>query len=38
MPGETEEEFSIRLVKDLEDFILKKGPETVKSWIGCVYL
>ncbi|TYK16479.1 gamma aminobutyrate transaminase 3 [Cucumis melo var. makuwa] len=27
MRGETEEEFSTRLVTNLEDFILKKGPE-----------
>lgn len=29
--GETEEEFSTRLAKNLEDLILKEGPETVTS-------
>ena len=29
MSGETEEEFSTRLAKRLEDLILKEGPETV---------
>ena len=28
--GETEEEFATRLAKNLEDLILKEGPETVK--------
>ena len=28
-PGETEEEFSTRLAKNLEDLIIKEGPETV---------
>lgn len=27
--GETEEEFSTRLAKNLEDLILKEGPQTV---------
>jgi 4-aminobutyrate--pyruvate transaminase len=27
--GETEEEFSTRLAKNLEELILKEGPETV---------
>ncbi|KAH0903967.1 hypothetical protein HID58_043470 [Brassica napus] len=29
LPGETEEEFSTRLAKNLEDLIIKEGPETV---------
>jgi hypothetical protein len=29
MPGETEEEFSTRLANNLENLILKEGPETV---------
>lgn len=28
-PGETEEEFSTRLANNLENLILKEGPETV---------
>lgn len=28
--GETEEEFATRLAKNLEDLILKEGPETVQ--------
>jgi 4-aminobutyrate---pyruvate transaminase len=28
--GETEEEFATRLAKNLEDLILKEGPETVR--------
>ena len=31
MPGETEEEFSTRLANNLENLILKEGPETVMS-------
>uniref|UniRef100_A0A453CQV3 Uncharacterized protein n=1 Tax=Aegilops tauschii subsp. strangulata TaxID=200361 RepID=A0A453CQV3_AEGTS len=30
LPGETEEEFATRLAKNLEDLILKEGPETVR--------
>ena len=30
MAGETEEEFSMRLANNLEDLILKEGPDTVK--------
>lgn len=29
MPGETEEEFSTRLANNLENLILKEGPDTV---------
>jgi 4-aminobutyrate--pyruvate transaminase len=29
VPGETEEEFSTRLAINLENLILKEGPETV---------
>ena len=29
MPGETEEEFSTRLANNLEELILKEGPDTV---------
>jgi 4-aminobutyrate--pyruvate transaminase len=29
--GETEEEFATRLANNLENLILKEGPETVKS-------
>ncbi|KAH0828849.1 hypothetical protein HID58_092512 [Brassica napus] len=31
LPGETEEEFSTRLAKNLEDLIIKEGPETVSN-------
>lgn len=31
MLGETEEEFSTRLANNLENLILKEGPETVTS-------
>ncbi|CAK9324419.1 unnamed protein product [Citrullus colocynthis] len=34
LPGETEEEFSTRLVKNLEDLILKEGPETIAAFIA----
>lgn len=33
-PGESEEEFSTRLAKELEDRILAEGPETVAAFIG----
>ncbi|XP_022985320.1 gamma aminobutyrate transaminase 2-like isoform X2 [Cucurbita maxima] len=33
-PGETEEEFSTRLAKNLEDLILKEGPETIAAFIA----
>lgn len=33
-PGESEEEFSTRLAKELEDRILSEGPETVAAFIG----
>ena len=29
--GETEEDFATRLANNLENLILKEGPETVKS-------
>ncbi len=32
--GETEQEFVARCAKDLEDLILKEGPETVAAFIG----
>ena len=32
--GESEEEFSTRLAKELEDRILSEGPETVAAFIG----
>jgi 4-aminobutyrate--pyruvate transaminase len=32
LPGETEEEFSTRLAKNLEDLIIKEGPETVNFY------
>jgi 4-aminobutyrate--pyruvate transaminase len=31
LPGETEEEFATRLANNLEELILKEGPETVQS-------
>lgn len=34
LPGETEEEFSTRLAKNLEDLILKEGPETIAAFIA----
>ncbi|WCJ28440.1 Gamma aminobutyrate transaminase 1 mitochondrial [Euphorbia peplus] len=34
LPGETEEEFSTRLAKSLEDLILKEGPETIAAFIA----
>ncbi len=33
-PGETEEEFAIRLADELEQLILDEGPETVAAFIG----
>ncbi|XP_057465667.1 gamma aminobutyrate transaminase 1, mitochondrial-like [Actinidia eriantha] len=34
LPGETEEEFSTRLANNLEDLILKEGPETIAAFIA----
>ncbi|KAL2474353.1 Gamma-aminobutyrate transaminase POP2 [Abeliophyllum distichum] len=34
LPGETEEEFSSRMAKNLEDLILKEGPETIAAFIA----
>lgn len=34
LPGETEEDFSTRLAKNLEELILKEGPETVAAFIA----
>ncbi|XP_020100682.1 probable gamma-aminobutyrate transaminase 3, mitochondrial [Ananas comosus] len=34
LPGETEEEFSTRLVNNLENLILKEGPETIAAFIA----
>lgn len=34
LPGETEEEFSTRLAAELEELILKEGPDTVAAFIG----
>ncbi|KAL0718990.1 hypothetical protein Bca4012_068313 [Brassica carinata] len=34
LPGETEEEFSTRLAKNLEDLIIKEGPETIGAFIA----
>ncbi|KAH0736663.1 gamma aminobutyrate transaminase 3, chloroplastic [Solanum tuberosum] len=33
-PGETEEEFSTRLANNLENLILKEGPETIAAFIA----
>jgi 4-aminobutyrate--pyruvate transaminase len=33
-PGETEEEFSARMAADLEELILREGPETVAAFIA----
>jgi 4-aminobutyrate--pyruvate transaminase len=33
-PGETEEQFATRMAADLEDLILREGPETVAAFIG----
>ncbi|XP_020214352.1 gamma aminobutyrate transaminase 3, chloroplastic [Cajanus cajan] len=34
LPGETEEEFSTRLANNLEQLILKEGPETIAAFIA----
>ncbi|ESQ47651.1 hypothetical protein EUTSA_v10020531mg [Eutrema salsugineum] len=34
LPGESEEEFSTRLAKNLEDLIIKEGPETIGAFIA----
>ncbi|KAK1362710.1 gamma aminobutyrate transaminase 3, chloroplastic-like [Heracleum sosnowskyi] len=34
LPGETEEDFSTRLANNLEELILKEGPETVAAFIA----
>ncbi|KAL6570518.1 Gamma aminobutyrate transaminase 1, mitochondrial [Orobanche gracilis] len=34
LPGETEEEFSTRLADNLENLILKEGPETIAAFIA----
>jgi 4-aminobutyrate--pyruvate transaminase len=34
MEGESEDEFSSRMAKDLEDMILREGPETVAAFIA----
>ncbi|XP_055802278.1 gamma aminobutyrate transaminase 2 [Solanum dulcamara] len=34
LPGETEEEYSTRLANNLENLILKEGPETVAAFIA----
>lgn len=34
LPGETEEDFSTRLAKNLEDLILKEGPDTIAAFIA----
>ncbi|MED6223470.1 Gamma aminobutyrate transaminase 1, mitochondrial [Stylosanthes scabra] len=34
LPGETEEEFSTRLAKNLEELILKEGPDTIAAFIA----
>lgn len=33
-PGETEEAFATRLAQELEDLILREGPDTVAAFIG----
>ena len=33
-PGESEEEFTNRMVKDLEDLILIEGPDTIAAFIA----
>ncbi|PRQ38373.1 putative transaminase [Rosa chinensis] len=33
-PGESEEEFSTRLANNLENLILKEGPETIAAFIA----
>ena len=32
--GETEEQFTARIAQDLEDMILKEGPDTIAAFIG----
>jgi 4-aminobutyrate--pyruvate transaminase len=32
--GETEEQFSARMAQDLEDMILREGPDTIAAFIG----
>jgi 4-aminobutyrate--pyruvate transaminase len=34
LPGETQEQFADRLVKELEDTILREGPDTVAAFIA----
>lgn len=34
LPGETEEEFSTRLANNLENLILKEGPDTIAAFIA----
>ncbi|GAB4848181.1 Gamma aminobutyrate transaminase 1, mitochondrial [Ancistrocladus abbreviatus] len=34
LPGETEEEFATRLANNLENLILKEGPETIAAFIA----
>lgn len=34
LPGESEEEFSTRLAQNLENLILKEGPETIAAFIA----
>lgn len=34
LPGETEDEFSSRLARELDELIQKEGPETVAAFIG----
>ncbi|GAB2282494.1 Gamma aminobutyrate transaminase 3, chloroplastic [Dionaea muscipula] len=34
LPGETEEEFATRLANNLENLILKQGPETIAAFIA----
>ncbi|KAF1884907.1 hypothetical protein Lal_00028795 [Lupinus albus] len=34
LPGETEEEFSTRLANNLEEMILKEGPDTIAAFIA----
>ncbi|RXH67793.1 hypothetical protein DVH24_027940 [Malus domestica] len=34
LPGETEEEYSTRLANNLENLILKEGPETIAAFIA----
>ncbi len=34
LPGESEEAFATRLAQDLEDLILREGPETIAAFFG----